>query len=221
MSEPSEPSEPAKELTELTCINLGCGRNILKSTNKHRWINVDRHELPGVDVVFDLDSCATQKLPFDDDSVDYIFLSHVIEHLHNVLPLMQELHRVAKNEACMQIKTPHGASDDAWEDPTHLRAYFPNSFAYFSQPYYWRADYGYRGDWKIQNVNLFVSNAVAKTIDDDVLIEKIHRERNWVNEIDARLTCVKPIREPKKELQTQTKITAIRMGDAQRDGTNE
>ena len=60
---------------------------------------------------------------------------------------MQELWRIAKPNAKMVIRVPHGASDDAWEDPTHVRAYFSNSFGYYSQPYYWRADYGYRGDW--------------------------------------------------------------------------
>jgi SAM-dependent methyltransferase len=73
-------------------------------------------------------------------------LGDVIEHLHHTLPLMQELHRVPKPGAKAVIRVPHGASDDAWEDPTHLRGYFQSSSGYFSQQFYWRADYHYRGD---------------------------------------------------------------------------
>jgi SAM-dependent methyltransferase len=66
----------------------------------------------------------------------------------NVCLLMQELHRIAKPNGKLVIRCPHGASDDAWEDPTHVRAFFARSFGYFSQPFYWLADYGYRGDWQ-------------------------------------------------------------------------
>jgi hypothetical protein len=42
--------------------------------------------------------------------------------------LMQELHRIAKPNGKLVIRCPHGASDDAWEDPTHVRAFFARSF---------------------------------------------------------------------------------------------
>jgi hypothetical protein len=42
---------------------------------------------------------------------------------------MQELWRVAKPDAILGIRCPHGASDDADEDPTHVRRMFPRSFA--------------------------------------------------------------------------------------------
>src|SRR5262245_8385571 len=100
-------------------LHLGCGRNALPG-----WINVDRAELPSVDVVADLDACRTVPLPWPDGSVEECALLHVIEHLRDPLPLMQELHRVAAPGALLTIRTPHGGSDDAWEDQTHVRAYF-------------------------------------------------------------------------------------------------
>ena len=40
---------------------------------------------------------------------------------------------------------------------SHARApYFAGSFGFFSQPHYWRADYGYRGDWQPEVVRLLV-----------------------------------------------------------------
>jgi SAM-dependent methyltransferase len=176
-------------------LNLGCGRNIIPG-----WVNVDWMALPGVDVVANLNDCATTPLPFADDSVDELALSHVIEHLPNALPLMQELHRIAKPGAKAIIRTPYGSSDDAWEDPTHVRPYFHGSFGYFSQPYYWRADYGYRGDWQPQTVTLRVPARYAGN-DRAAFLERLRTDRNLVLEMVAELVAVKPAREPRRELQ--------------------
>jgi SAM-dependent methyltransferase len=176
-------------------LNLGCGRNIIAD-----WVNVDWMALPGVDVVANLNDCAATPLPFDDDSVDELVLSHVLEHVPNSLPLMQELHRIAKAGAKVTIRTPYGSSDDAWEDPTHVRPYFYGSFGYFSQPYYWRADYGYRGDWQPLVVTMRVPERHAGA-DRAAFLERLRTERNLVLEMVAELVAVKPIREPLRELQ--------------------
>jgi SAM-dependent methyltransferase len=196
--------------TQSLKLNLGCGRNIMPG-----WVNVDRVALPGVDVVADLEAfestdARTGKralfmyLPFESNSVDEFLLSHVLEHITHTLPLMQELHRIAKPGAKMVIRVPHGASDDAWEDPTHVRPYFPGSFGYFSQPYYWRADYGYRGDWLTKRIELDgLRNEYG------VNEEAVRWHRNVVTEMIAYLTAVKPIREPLRELQTQPEIVFV------------
>jgi SAM-dependent methyltransferase len=176
-------------------LNLGCGRNILDG-----WTNVDHVALPGVDVMADLDACAKTFLPFMTDSVDELLLSHVLEHVNDTLGLMQELHRIAKPNARLTIRVPHGASDDAWEDPTHKRAYFSQSFGYFSQPYYWRADYGYRGDWAMDDLELFVPRDEFVKQPPDVLLHRINRERNLVVEMCATLHAVKPVRPASREL---------------------
>jgi SAM-dependent methyltransferase len=181
-------------------LNLGCGRNILRD-----WTNVDWMALPGVDVVADLNDCAATRLPFADDSAGEFLLSHVLEHVPHALPLMQELHRIAKPGAKAWIRVPHGSSDDAWEDPTHVRAYFSGSFGYFSQPYYWRADYGYRGDWQPVSVTYCLPSRLADTAT-DVLFARIASERNLVLEMIAELDAVKPIREPRRELQIAPRL---------------
>jgi len=183
--------------TDLKKLHLGCGRNILEG-----WVNLDSCELPGVDVVADLDNCGNRNLPFETDSVGEFLLSHVLEHLKNPLPLMQELHRIASPQAKMIIRLPYGTSDDAWEDPTHVRPYFLGSAAYFSQPIYWRADYGYRGDWQTDNITLFVPQHEIT----DQLMFKIKNMRNIVLEMVIEMTAIKPIREPLKELQTKPNI---------------
>jgi SAM-dependent methyltransferase len=188
-------------------LNLGCGRSILAD-----WINLDSMALPGVDVSFDLEMTSGLALPFPDSSIDEFLLSHVLEHIRNVLGLMQELHRVAKPGAIAWVRVPHGASDDAFEDPTHARACFPGSFGYFSQPYYWRADYGYRGDWDMECVTLRVAAAqFAGGADDAAILDRVTRERNVVSEMVAKLRAVKPIREPRRELQSPLRILIERV----------
>jgi predicted SAM-dependent methyltransferase len=51
-------------------LNLGCGHLPLKD-----YVNIDRRELPGVDIVTDVGD-----LPFDDGSVAEIFSAHLLEH---------------------------------------------------------------------------------------------------------------------------------------------
>jgi SAM-dependent methyltransferase len=207
-AEVAPPAGPA-----LVRLNLGCGRSPLPG-----WINVDCVPLPGVDLVHDLDACAELLFPYQDNSVDEIFMSHTIEHLRNTLPLMQELHRVAKPDALCTIRCPYGSSDDAWEDPTHVRPYFIRSFGFFSQPYFWRADYNFRGDWQPETLDLIIDGSQPAGLTVDQLLPKLLGERNVITEMVAVLRCVKPIREPRKELQVLPKITFRYQGEAQEGG---
>ena len=183
-------------------LHLGCGRTILKG-----WVNVDRIALRGVDLTADLNACLTRCLPFEDDSVDEFLMSHVIEHITDTLSLMQELHRIAKPGAILTARTPYGSSDDAWEDPTHVRAYFIQSWGYFSQPYHWRSESGYRGDWQPETLELAVDKQENEGVTPKDILARVFAERNVVKEMVATLRCVKPIREQKRELQVLPRIT--------------
>src|SRR5262249_34991940 len=106
------------------------------------------------------------------------------------------------------FRTPYGSSDDADEDPTHVRRYFWGSWGYFSQPYYWRADYGYRGDWEVEDVVLTVDPELGgKSWQEGFQV--VQRSPNVVRELVARLRAVKPIREPRRELQKQTLVRFV------------
>jgi len=164
------------------------------------WVNVDATALPGVDVVADLEQCRTQRLPFEDDAVDELLLSHVLEHIDDTLGLMQELHRLARPGALVRIRSPYGGSDDADEDPTHRRRFFLNSFGYYSQPFYWRADYGYRGDWQPRRIVLFVDRRENAGLPAADVLRKVQTLRNVVLEMLAELEAIKPVRTPDRSL---------------------
>lgn len=182
-------------------LNVGCGRNIMEG-----WVNLDSASLPGVDLVCDLDDLRTKTIDLPAESVELFLLSHVIEHIRDSLGLMQELWRLALPNALAVIRVPHGGTDDAWEDPTHIRPYFPTSFGYFSQPLYWRADYGYRGDWQPEKIQLFVDKDRCHGLGPQQILTKARIERNVVKEMVCELRCVKPLRPPQRELQAKPAI---------------
>lgn len=182
------PSPPAGQPRRL---HLGCGRDI-----REGWINLDSRLLPGVNVVADLDDCRKTPLPLPDNSIDEFFGSHVLEHLRDPLAFMQELHRVAGDGAKLTFHVPYGSSDDADADPTHVRSYFQSSFEFFSQLAYTRADYGYRGDWKTESIELTIAAARYRGKSNEQLFEDIRSQRNVVLEMIATLRAVKPARTP-------------------------
>lgn len=183
-------------------LHLGCGKH-----PREGWINLDQCKLPGVDIVADLNECGTKPLPFESDSFEEIFGNHVLEHVPNVLPMMQELHRISVKDGLCLFNLPYGGSDDAWENPTHVRPWFINSSAYFSQPLYWREDYGYRGDWNTDRILLKLDNKMySQVTDPQVILDDMMTKRNIVLEMSITLRCIKPIRPMDRSLQTPPKI---------------
>jgi ubiquinone/menaquinone biosynthesis C-methylase UbiE len=183
---PAPAEAPANGIQRL---NVGCGTDV-----RAGWINLDSSELPGVDIVANLDDCGRTPLPLADDSIEEFYCSHVLEHLRDALGFMQELHRIAKPGAVATIRVPYGSSDDADEDPTHVRRLFLYSFSYFSQRGYWYADYGYRGDWEVDNIVLTVDAARHAGKSFDQIFDEVRSQRNVVLEMIATLKAVKPAR---------------------------
>jgi SAM-dependent methyltransferase len=175
-------------------LNVGAG-----NSQSNEYASIDRAK--GADFQFDLEDCAKpgHLLPFNADVFNQIHCSHVLEHIHNILPLMQELHRVTVAGGILTARVPYGSSDNADEDPTHVRRFFLESPGYFSQVAYGGADYGYRGDWRVHDrvLVLRTDTIVDKLLEADKLddvLHLVHRARNIVDEFFFRLLCVKPIR---------------------------
>jgi len=71
-------------------------------------------------------------LPFEDDQFDAIIASHVLEHIRNLCPLMDELHRILKPDGVLRIWIPYYKHSAAFKDPTHVRYFTPSTFGYFT-----------------------------------------------------------------------------------------
>lgn len=127
-------------------VDLGCGRK-----KEPGFIGVDAKDLPGVDIVQDI---MVGPLPFKDESVDEIRMSHVLEHIpagNCTLDLFNEIHRIMKPGGTMYIETPHWHHECAWSDPTHVREITPNSLNFLNWKLYW---WGHHrcGPFEIQEV---------------------------------------------------------------------
>ncbi len=107
-------------------VELGGGR---KRTAGR--ITIDRVDLPGVDIVANLED----GLPFlPDRSVDEIHCRSVLEHIENFEGLMGEIARVLKEEGTAHIFVPHFSNPYYYSDYTHKRFFGLYSFYYFVSP---------------------------------------------------------------------------------------
>lgn len=136
-------------------LDLGCGRVKLPG-----YIGMDRLPLPGVDVVHDLEILPW---PLGDSSFDFVHCSHVLEHLENLVAVMEEVHRILRPGGSLFVRVPYYRSPGAFQDPTHKRFFTEKTFEYFTPDgtsklsalnYYSKArfrvvslEFGWRGRW--------------------------------------------------------------------------
>lgn len=103
-------------------LDIGCGRKKLAGA-----VGLDRHALPGVDVVADLDS----GLPFPAESFDAVLANQVLEHVRDLVALVHEVHRVLRPGGVLVAHVPYFRSSWAHIDPTHVRSFTIQSMDYF------------------------------------------------------------------------------------------
>lgn len=94
-------------------LDLGCGDQRQYPEN----LGVDRRRTGSVAVLADL----AVALPFASASVDRIYVVHLLEHLLDYLPLVQECHRVLRPGGVLHVMSPWWRHVNAVADPTHVR----------------------------------------------------------------------------------------------------
>jgi len=99
---------------------------------------------PKADIVCDLER---SELPFQNNEVNELRASHTLEHIENLIPLMNECWRILKKDGTFWIAVPKFPHTDAVRDPTHKRFFVKESFDYFTEKYSY-LDYGIKL-WKI------------------------------------------------------------------------
>lgn len=119
---------------EYRILDVGCGMK-----KRMGAVGIDINPRSDADVVHDLN---VTPYPFASNYFDEIWCDNVVEHLHNVVKVMSELHRIAKPSSKITIIVPFYAHRQANTDPTHMHFFGVRSFDYFTSgnPY---ADFRY------------------------------------------------------------------------------
>jgi SAM-dependent methyltransferase len=121
-------------LMEEKVLELGCGRNKRKGA-----FGVDILADSDADVVHDLD---VFPYPFGDSEWDRILCFDVLEHVQHFVRGVEEIWRIARPGATVEVTGPFMSSVNYFSDPTHRRAFTSRTFDYFIEGTPWFR-YGY------------------------------------------------------------------------------
>ncbi len=103
-------------------IDLGCGDKGF--TEYLKTINIASHpyDYPFFDIEKDC-------LEHDDESIDFVTMNAVIEHIKNPDNIFKEIRRVLKINGLVFVRTPNWLLDhkNFYNDPTHVKPYTPKS----------------------------------------------------------------------------------------------
>lgn len=128
-------------------LDVGCG------IDKIPWaIGIDKKVLPNVDVVHDLDKIPW---PFKDNTFDHIVCKHSLNHLSDFIKVMEEIHRIGKPNATVEILAPHYTSDNFHTDPTHKFSIGIRSMNYFCEEFKFK--YHYYSNVRFKMVKRYIS----------------------------------------------------------------
>lgn len=106
-------------------IDAGCGKHKCEPGA----IGLDRSLESDADIVCDLNRFPW---PLRDNIATKIHLSHILEHIPDLMGAMAEVYRIAQSGATVFITTPHFSSHNSFVDPTHCHHLACGSFEYFT-----------------------------------------------------------------------------------------
>jgi SAM-dependent methyltransferase len=114
---------PADSARSPRVLELGCG---FSKTPGAFGVDV----IPGsqADLIHNLD---VFPYPLEDSSWDRIVCQDVLEHVADFVRTMEEIWRVGRPGATVEVRGPFMSSVNYFSDPTHRRAFTSRSFDYF------------------------------------------------------------------------------------------
>lgn len=136
------------------CVELGCahkkkegfiGIDMVDYSKLYRKGEFMRHDL-------------NKGIPFGDGTVDELYAEDCIEHLHMgsrypIVKIMDEIWRVCRPGAKVKLIVPFALSASAFNNPTHINFFMPDTFRYFTKDGFEWDKYTDRF-WKIKKIRL-------------------------------------------------------------------
>jgi len=112
-------------------INIGSGHR-----NFDGFTSIDNNPRAMPDILHDI---SVYPWPLASDSVDHVVCAHLLEHVieqgnvEQFMGFFEELYRVCKNGAQLEIVVPDARSDAAFSDPGHKSCWDKNIFTFCSK----------------------------------------------------------------------------------------
>lgn len=179
MTETTETTET--EETPPVRLDIACGQR-----KEEGWVGIDIADIEGVDIVHDLTEFPW---PIEDNSVDEAKAIHYLEHVRDLIPFMNEVHRILKPGAQLLIVSPYWSSSRHAQDPTHCQPIVEQKFLYFNQEWLTQNGlnhYGVTADFDFTyGYNL---NAHWQTRSQEALAFAIAHYHNVVDDLVVTLT---------------------------------
>ena len=110
-----------KELAGVN-VDLGCGDKGFSFVCEQKGIK--SHSLDYPEVNFETDD-----LPFKNETIEFVTMNGVIEHIYHSSKILSEILRILKKGGLLYINTPNFQRDylNFYNDPTHVKPYTPVS----------------------------------------------------------------------------------------------
>lgn len=171
-------------------LHLGCGNQRIEG-----FVNCDLYPGPSVDHAFNV----CHKWPFQDDSAEAIYASHLLEHLPDPKAFFAEAWRVLRPDGEMMLRVPYGGHKAAWWDLEHLRPWHAETFC-FLQPGYAQAVGNHQHDgwtafFDVRRVRMRVHRRLARMLRSRwrrrLLIHWVAMTADWCEELFVDLKALK------------------------------
>ena len=99
-----------------------------KSDIDSKMVYLDKFSMPHVNVMHDLNLFP---YPFQDCEFNEIWAEHVLEHIDDLVKVMEELWRIVKPDGAIKILVPAWTAWQAYTDPTHKHFFTRGSFDFW------------------------------------------------------------------------------------------
>lgn len=130
-------------------LNLGCGKD-----KKDGYVNLDISDKVSADIVCDIED----GLPFEVNYFDEVLAYNVLEQISNpkkFIFVMNELHRIIKENGSLTVRVPNADDICAFQDPMDIMRFTEESFTYlqYNHPRFeeFGRHYGFK-PWLIKRV---------------------------------------------------------------------
>ncbi len=106
-------------------VDIGCG-----GKKKEGYLGLDKNYVPGnTDVLFDMEIVERGgKLPFGTSKLKNVYSSHFLEHMHDLIKIMNEFYRVLAPDGWLYLVVPHFVSWAGVASPFHHLYFVPETF---------------------------------------------------------------------------------------------